>query len=600
MARQTYLLRRGGAYSARVRVPTDLVDTVGRKELVKGLGTRDPKEAKRLVLAVVGDWHREFDRLRAGKMLAPDQATTIALSHYNAVIDRDEAKRRTIPTDADVQASLANAAQRVQRDGLDTTDPLQALDAALDALVLSDRQQGSESMDTNARSVKLKDLRHHLARGTDALVAHEVDPALRQIDTTAPEGTPERADLVRKLIRAEIEALQRTLERDDGNFGGKPTDSLIKIAAERQKVEAEAGDTVLQAFDQFERENVNGVQQDRLNQMRRDIGLLVDVIGADFPIAKVDKKAVREWKALLIRWPVKATETTIFRGKTMREIVHMNETIKRPTIKDPSVNRYLSSLGALCRWAVNNGYLDTNPVTGMTLAKVTYAKPLPFTVDQMNTLYASPLFAGAEASTPWSKINNPGPVMIRDYRFWVPLIMPFSGARPGEIAQLATADVRQEHGQWIMHITEEGDGDKSVKTGGSMRVVPIHSKLIELGFLNYHAARVKAGDAALFPDAKRNTRGQMIADLSREFPRYLEKLGVRVGRGLSLYSFRHGATDALRRAGYLDEQFGFILGHTSATMTGRYGMLPQGMLQQRVELVEAIAYPGLDLSHLFA
>lgn len=65
-----------------------------------------------------------------------------------------------------------------------------------------------------------------------------------------------------------------------------------------------------------------------------------------------------------------------------------------------------------------------------------------------------------------------------------------------------------------------------------------------------------------------------------------------------LYSFRHGAADALRRAGFLDEQFGFILGHTAGTMTQRYGTLPQGMLEQRVELINAIAYPGLDIDHL--
>lgn len=92
----------------------------------------------------------------------------------------------------------------------------------------------------------------------------------------------------------------------------------------------------------------------------------------------------------------------------------------------------------------------------------------------------------------------------------------------------------------------------------------------------------------------------MFTELSREFSRILTLLKIKEGRGHSLYSFRHGVADALRRAGYLDEQFGFILGHTAGTMTGRYGMMPQGMLQQRVELVEAIIYPGLDLSHLFS
>lgn len=73
--------------------------------------------------------------------------------------------------------------------------------------------------------------------------------------------------------------------------------------------------------------------------------------------------------------------------------------------------------------------------------------------------------------------------------------MLFSGARPGEIAQLAVIDVRKEHGHWIIHITTEGDqtgAGKSVRTAGSMRVVHVHPELIRLGFIRYHEKRVEA------------------------------------------------------------------------------------------------------------
>jgi integrase len=39
-------------------------------------------------------------------------------------------------------------------------------------------------------------------------------------------------------------------------------------------------------------------------------------------------------------------------------------------------------------------------------------------------------------------------------------------------------------------------------------------------------------------------------------------------REVNFHSFRHSFTDALRRAGYLDEQFGMLFGHTKATTTG--------------------------------
>ncbi len=357
----------------------------------------------------------------------------------------------------------------------------------------------------------------------------------------------------------------------------------------------------MELFDIFARENPSGVAQDRLHQMRRDIGTFVELVGASFPVASISKVEVRNWKQLLVKYPVKATETNVFAGMNISQIVKANEKVGKPIIADRTVNRYLSSLGAFLSWAVDNGYVNENATLGLALKKETKTPTLPFNTDQLKALFASPWFAGCQSDDEWRKIAKPGNLLIRDHRFWVPLIMLFSGARPAEIGQLAVNDVRQQHGHWIMHVTTEGDETaegKSVKTEGSMRVIPVHPELIRLGFITYHEGRVQEGGTALFPGAVRNLRGQMMADLSREFGRYLTRIGLKAGRGLSLYSFRHGAADALRRGGFLDQQFGFILGHTEKSMTGRYGIMPQGMLEQRVELVNAIQYPGLNLDHL--
>lgn len=227
-----------------------------------------------------------------------------------------------------------------------------------------------------------------------------------------------------------------------------------------------------------------------------------------------------------------------------------------------------------------------------------HTKTLTFTADQMNTLFQSPLFTGCESDVQPRFIKRPGNVLIRDHRYWVPLIMLFSGARPGEIGQLAVADVRKEHERWIMHITDEGDGEKSVKNDNSKRMLPVHDQLIQFGFVTYRNRMEEAGEKRLFPKAERNDRGQMMADFSRSFSRYLTSLGIKNGRGYSQYSFRHGVADGLRRAGFLDHEFKFLMGHGDTSMTGRYGMMPQGMLEKRAELINAIQYPGLDLSHL--
>lgn len=602
MARGSYLFRREGTYYARIDVPTDLVPTLGKETLKKSLKTKDLKEAKRSVLAVVSDWHRLFETTRSRLGLSSSDREHAGWDHYNEALDFDEAERSRLPTQAEVEAETARLTRRVEAGEIKGIDPLTLLDATLELKVLQNAAAASQT----TRKAKLAELKRHLAIGETALVADAVDDFLKRNTFLIERSTPEWISLARRLMRAEIEALERSFERDAGDFSGQPRDPLIRPPAKPRSDKTSSvssGETIAEALTVFQKENPRNVSKSRMDESCRDIGIFIQTVGPTIGMAALTKKHVRDWKLLLTKYPVRATEVVELRDLTIAEAVAANEHLKRPVLSDRTVNRYLSSLSAFFSWAVANGYMNDNPCLGMSLPKERRSKTLPFTSAQLNELFVSPLFNGAESDREWRLISKPGTIKIRDHRFWVPLIMLFSGARPGEIGQLAVSDVREEHGHWIMHITTEGETHeqgKSVKTAGSMRVVPVHKKLIKLGFLKYHTERLKSRDKQLFPGAKRNERGQMMSEFSREFGKYLTRIGMKSGRGLSLYSFRHGAADALRRAGYLDNQFGFILGHTEGSMTGRYGIMAQGDLAQRVSLINAIAYDGLKLEHLVA
>jgi integrase len=594
MARLSYLLRRGASYYARIRVPADLAEIVGKNELVKSLGTKDEHEAKRRMWPLVEEWNRQFDDIRSRRDITADDKAIAVWQHYETVLERDEQTRRTLPTPADIEAEEQSLYRRIDKGEIRSSDFVGMINAHTELELM----MRARTDNANNRARRLAGLKSALVSGNMGMVRQDVSDFITRNRLLVDIGSNEHSELCTLMVRAEIEGLQRTLERDKGDFTGLPKDPIVKPVTGRVRETAAPSEKIMEIFTIYERENPKSITTDTLAQARRDIGTFVDYVGSTCPIHRIDKKAVREWKALLMRYPVKATETKVFLGMTIAQIVKHNEEVGKPVLTPRTVNRYLSSLGAFCGWLVAHGYIDINPTEGMSLAKEKKKSTLPFTVDQMSTLFASPLFTGCQSADEWRNVAKPGNVKIRDHRFWVPLIMLYSGARPAEIAQLSIGDVREESGHWIMHITTEGDGDKSVKTAGSMRVVPVHNELIKLGFLDYHAGMKTARQSRLFPQAERNSRGQMIADFSREFGRYLIRIGMKTGRGLSLYSFRHGVADALRRAGYLDENFGFILGHTKASTTGIYGILPQGILQQRVELVNAIKYPGLKIDHL--
>jgi integrase len=72
--------------------------------------------------------------------------------------------------------------------------------------------------------------------------------------------------------------------------------------------------------------------------------------------------------------------------------------------------------------------------------------------------------------------------------------------RLNEACQLYLDDIRQDNaGIWFISINDDAE-DKSLKTKASEREVPIHSKLIEFGFLNYVNQVRTLGHKRLFPE----------------------------------------------------------------------------------------------------
>jgi integrase len=281
---------------------------------------------------------------------------------------------------------------------------------------------------------------------------------------------------------------------------------------------------------------------------------------------------------------------------SFRKVIEANQTEGKPAISGKTINKYLSALGAFCQWLLANDFIQEDVMRGMYLnIDKSEKKRFPYTAEQLTTIFSSPLFTGCVGE---GREHEPGDLRIRDWRFWLPLIGLYSGARLGEIAQLLTADLRQIHGQWVFHITREGSVLKSTKTAGSERVVPVHPELIKLGLLEYHASVQKRGAEQLFSEIKQDRRGFFSGAPSSFFNDYLRAIGVKVDATVNFHSFRHGIADAFRRAGYLDEQFGCLLGHSKSSTTGKYGILPEGMLAERVKMIEAVAFPGLEIGHL--
>ncbi len=144
---------------------------------------------------------------------------------------------------------------------------------------------------------------------------------------------------------------------------------------------------------------------------------------------------------------------------------------------------------------------------------------------------------------------------------WASLLGLYTGARASEVGQLLIKDVFEEDGIPCIRVSDEGEHQK-VKTEVSLRTVPLHPELLEMGFLGWVGGKHKAGETRLFPAAKANAVNGQGNWITKAFSRHLAEVGKGwepAKRGF--HSLRKTFIQELQGAGVVSELRAQIVGH---------------------------------------
>ena len=231
----------------------------------------------------------------------------------------------------------------------------------------------------------------------------------------------------------------------------------------------------------------------------------------------------------------------------------------------------MSRAGALMVYCVRQGYIDRNPAEGLALARTVNQ-------DEERNAYTNDDIKKLVSSLGEVKVEAPE-------RYFVPLIGMYSGARLNEICQLYVEDVKRFEGVWCFDINDERD--KRLKTLSSRRLVPIHPRLAELGFLEYVEQLRGHGAVRLWENlpAGRDGYGHLF---SKWYQRHNRK-HVTDDPKKCFHSFRHLVADTLKQhcveSSVVSELLGHSHGKGNITLS-RYGKRyrPQVLLDALVKL----------------
>lgn len=257
--------------------------------------------------------------------------------------------------------------------------------------------------------------------------------------------------------------------------------------------------------------------------------------------------------------PAAYSRSPELRGLPPAEIIERTRGQTGDRLTMETVKRHFSALGRLFSYLKRRGETHgENPAHGFEFPQKGRAngKRKMWEGERLTKLFASPVWTGCKSQT---RRSTPGELIIRDDKFWLPILGLYHGNRLEEFAQLRREDIRRDNGIWYFDINDEGE--RQTKNEQSNRRVPVHPRVIELGFLRYiEQAAPKATDL-VFPDLRPGGPDNKLGFyFTKWWSRYRQDIGV-YEKGLDYHSFRHGVTTKLYAAGLSDAIVDELAGH---------------------------------------
>jgi hypothetical protein len=457
-----------------------------------------------------------------------------------------------------------------------------------------DWEDRKERMDNADEEISI--LRNQWDPRCDEWVSLATDRILNQVDVTPTDDVlASFADVVR---RAEIELLRRKIDRYRDRYDRPFHDSLFDPTRPATVTFDELATNFL--AERMEYYKLNNISTQRSEKVVAVVHYLREAVGKTTAVHAIDDDVVQQISGLVARTPTNVTKK--YPGLPLAKAVEVGAKDSARTLSVITQRTYLDVFRDLLQMAVRKKLLASNPAEGVIpILKDTVAagnKRLQWTDEQIVGFFTGKFYQSCSPSAV-KQYDRPD----RSWRFWLPLLMLLSGARPNEIAQLEGGDLKcTAAGTAYLDLIDEGeDGtSKKLKTVASRRRVPVHPTLINLGFATFAKGRKAAPDGPkMFPSLRPNKYSNFAWYSCKRFNEVFIPAEIVLGERQSLYSLRHNVRDALRRAKTPPGTLRHVGGWAQAkAVSDDYG--DAGNPDFHVEYVVAISYPGLDFSFLLS
>ena len=312
------------------------------------------------------------------------------------------------------------------------------------------------------------------------------------------------------------------------------------------------------------------------------LDLFLEVVG-DKPLDRLTVEDVTQFKNVVSKFPSNKNKKVHYRDLSAKAFLSARVP-EDEKLSATSISKYYQRISSFLKWAkLNSSHIDQelwHPLDKRPKHLIPDDEQRQeFDDDDVRRLLLSTQYTSGTHKCP--------------SHYWVPLLAVFTGARANELCQLHKTDVYPDldSGIWVLDINQN-TYDKKLKRPHHKRLIPIHSTLQKLGFIEFvkqsHTLR-------LFEELTLRTNG--YADgFSKWFNRsYRSEKQCNVGNGSNerknFHSFRHTVINQLEKRGIPQPQIARLVGQqpSDGTVTSiRYGK--KNSVEENLKIIEQLSY----------
>ncbi len=558
------LTQRGRVFYFRRAIPCALTKRVGRSELKISLRTTELSVAKLRCRTFSNRFEQLMETVKIMPPLGKEKIEQLIRSYFSDLLSKSDEIAFLLPDDELVDVEEETASLEIELDGIR-------------------KRIATRDYDKPAIT-EAKNLLAPITSSGSKVSGEDFDEICNGILRARFEN--------HRILAAILKGDYQNTEPLDPLFKGMKSPGMPPLPGEET---ASSAMSVSQTVTKFCNMKTKFDWSDKTHiEMKRALNWFISFMGQDRKVSTITVDDVKEFRDALLNLPASFSQSKKYKGMTFKEAAAMGTDGK--TLSAGSAVKYLGGVKGFLSWCEDEGYASINPA--LKIKVPVKGNPnedrYPFSNEQLELIFKSPIYTGCKSQ---ARRSSPGDKVIRDGKFWVPLIALLTGMRMSEIIQLRVADIKEQEGVPYINVSDDASF-QSIKTKSAIRVIPLHSDLVRIGFLDHVAGMREQdlhADHRIFDEIKPGANGSFSHNYSKFFGRYVGQIKAKSEKN-AFHSFRHNFKDALRFAEIEDSRQDALMGHAGHGEGKTYGSkYTARMLNSDMDKIVS----PVDLSHLY-